>query len=297
MTPVRLDYDIVDVFTDRPFAGNQLAVVHGAGDLSGEQCLALAREFNLSETTFPTAVSGTSYATRIFTLAHEVPFAGHPTLGTAWTLRARGVLSGDAVVQRCGVGEVEVGFEDDLVSLAVTPRDLVGPVEQGLVTSLLADFGLGADDVAGRAWLAGCGLTFLHVPVVADAVCRARPSVRPLADYERALGARLRDPFEGVNAVAVEAGEPVRVRSRVFVPGVAVPEDPATGSAAAGLGVALVADGRLPQGGGIEIVQGVEMGRPSALSVRVEAAGGRAVRCHVAGRVQPVASGRIVVPG
>lgn len=297
MTPVRLEYDIVDVFTDRPFAGNQLAVVHDAAGLSAEQCLALAREFNLSETTFPGVVSGTSYDTRIFTLAHEVPFAGHPTLGTAWALRERGLLSGETVVQHCGVGDVEVRFADELVSLAAAPRDLAGPVDESLVVPLLADFGLDADDLAGRAWLAGCGLTFLHVPVRPEAVRRARPSVRPLAELERALGVTLRDPFEGVNVVALGGGEPLSVRSRVFVPGVAVPEDPATGSAAAGLGVALVADGRLPEGGDVEIVQGVEMGRPSALSVRVEASGGRAALCHVAGQVQPVASGRIVVPG
>ncbi len=296
MTRVRLDYDIVDVFTDRPFAGNQLAVVHGAAGLSGAQCLALAREFNLSETAFPAAVSGSSYASRIFTMAHEVPFAGHPTLGAAWSLRARGLLTGDLVVQHCGVGAVEVRFEGEAVSLAATPRDLVGPVDEALVVRLLADFGLTAGDLAGRAWLAGCGLTFLHVPVTADAVRRARPSVRPLEEYARALRAGLRDPFEGVQVVALAGGEPRRARSRVFVPGVAVPEDPATGSAAAGLGVALVADGLLPEGGGVEIVQGVEMGRPSALSVRVETSGGRALRCHVAGQVQPVAAGQILVP-
>jgi trans-2,3-dihydro-3-hydroxyanthranilate isomerase len=82
----------------------------------------------------------------------------------------------------------------------------------------------------------------------------------------------------------------------VFVPGVGVPEDPATGSAAAGLGMALVASGLLPEGGRYDIVQGVEMGRPSALFGRVEASDGRATRCHVAGQVQPVASGEIAVP-
>jgi trans-2,3-dihydro-3-hydroxyanthranilate isomerase len=86
------------------------------------------------------------------------------------------------------------------------------------------------------------------------------------------------------------------VHSRVFVPGVGVAEDAATGSAAAGLGIALVAGGLLPEGGSYAITQGVEMGRPSSLAGRVEAAGGRATLCHVAGQVQPVASGEIVVP-
>jgi len=92
-----LSYDIVDVFTDRPFAGNQLAVVHGAEGLSTEQCLAIAQEFNYSETTFPAAVEASSYDTRIFTPAREIPFAGHPTLGTAWVLRERGLLARDGV--------------------------------------------------------------------------------------------------------------------------------------------------------------------------------------------------------
>ena len=87
---MRLPYDIVDVFTDHPFAGNQLAVVHGAGDLTGAQCLALAQEFGYAETTFPVPGDQGRYATRIFTPGTEIPFAGHPTLGTAWVLRSRG---------------------------------------------------------------------------------------------------------------------------------------------------------------------------------------------------------------
>jgi trans-2,3-dihydro-3-hydroxyanthranilate isomerase len=105
------------------------------------------------------------------------------------------------------------------------------------------------------------------------------------------------DLLDAVNLYAV-AGEAPRldVHSRVFVPGVGVPEDPATGSAAAGLGMALVASGVLPEGGTYAIRQGVEMGRPSSLLGRVEAEDGRATACHVAGRVQPVASGEIEAP-
>src|SRR3954452_25553867 len=108
MTAMRLAFDVVDVFTDQPFAGNQLAVVHGADDLSTEQCQALAREFNFSESTFPSTevVDGREYATRIFPPGSETPFAGHPTLGTAWVLRERGLLTSDEVVQLCGAGRV-----------------------------------------------------------------------------------------------------------------------------------------------------------------------------------------------
>ena len=100
-----------------------------------------------------------------------------------------------------------------------------------------------------------------------------------------------------MNLYAVAGAAPrLDVHARVFVPGVGVPEDPATGSAAAGLGVVLVATGQLPEGGTYEITQGVEMGRPSRLSGRVEASNGVASLCHVAGEVQPVASGEIEVP-
>src|SRR3954454_23986279 len=101
----RLRYEIVDVFTDRPFAGNPLAVVFGAHELAGDQLLALAREFNLSETIFvlPPRAGGT-YRVRIFTPAAEIPFAGHPSVGAAVTLQRAGWFAAGTVVQECGAG-------------------------------------------------------------------------------------------------------------------------------------------------------------------------------------------------
>jgi trans-2,3-dihydro-3-hydroxyanthranilate isomerase len=298
MAAMRLRYDIVDVFTDRPFAGNQLAVVHGAGDLSTEQCLALAREFNYSESTFPVPGDASRYGTRIFTPAGEIPFAGHPTLGTAWVLRSRGELGNGEVVQECGAGEIAVRFDGaggDLVELSAAPRDLVGPLADELAAALVADLGLSMTDLAGPVHVAGCGLTFAHIPVVPEAVARARVSATPLSDYVPAV--ETRDPFEGINLVSVSGSAPsLQVHARVFVPGLSVPEDAATGSAAAGLGIALVAAGLLPEGGRYDIAQGIEMGRPSRLQGRVEASDGVATRCHVAGGVVPVASGEIAVP-
>jgi len=298
-----LEYDVVDVFTDRPFAGNQLAVVHGAEELDTGQCLALAREFGYSETTFPSTAAGAGageYATRIFTPAGEIPFAGHPTLGTAWVLRSRGSLAGEEVAQLCGAGRVDVRFhEGGRVELSATPRDVVGPLDDEVVGSLLADVGLSTSDLTGPVYAAGCGLTFVHLPVVAAAVSRATISNRPLSEYADRLAAQgeTSDPVEGINVAAVGGSAPsLRVSSRVFVPGLSVPEDPATGSAAAGLGVALVAAGVLPAGGDYVVTQGVEMGRPSTLYGRVEGDDGVAVRCHVAGHVQPVARGEIAVP-
>jgi trans-2,3-dihydro-3-hydroxyanthranilate isomerase len=295
-----LTYDVVDVFTDRPFAGNQLAVVHGADGLSTEQCLAIAQEFNYSETTFPASPAGAAYSTRIFTPGAEIPFAGHPTLGTAWVLRERGLLSADEVVQHCGAGEIGVRFLDSgIVELTATPRDVAGPLDDELVAALLEDIGLSISDVAGPVWVAGTGLSFVHLPVTEDAVARARPSFKPLEEYvdRFAAAGETRDPIEGINVHHVSGEAPeLAVHSRVFVPGLDVAEDPATGSAAAGLGVALVAAGRLPEGGAYTITQGVEMGRPSRLLGRVEAVDGNATRCHVAGEVQKVASGEMAVP-
>lgn len=297
----QLSFDVVDVFTDRPFAGNQLAVVHGAGELSTQQCLALAREFNYSETTFPVPVGADRYFTRIFTPGGEIPFAGHPTLGTAWVLRERGLLTGDEVVQECAAGEIDVRLlGSGEAELSAAPRDLAGPLDDDLARALLADLGLADRDLAGAAWLAGTGLTFVHLPVVDGAVGRAVPSARPLREYvdRFAVLRGTRDPVEGINLHHVSGQAPeVDVHARVFVPGLAVPEDPATGSAAAGLGMALVASGLLPRGGRYTITQGVEMGRPSRLEGRVTVGpDGSVERCRVAGRVQQIASGQVAVP-
>jgi trans-2,3-dihydro-3-hydroxyanthranilate isomerase len=315
-----LEYDVVDVFADHPFAGNQLAVVHGAAALTDDQLLAIAGEFNFSETTFPVSTgsttgsdfdgsttgsdfdgstTGSSYRVRIFTPGREIPFAGHPTLGTAWVLRERGLLDAEEVVQLCAAGEITVRFEESRVELGAVPRDLAGPLPGRLTHALLGDLGLAPQDLAGEAWLAGTGLTFVHLPVSDDAVTRAHPSVRPLQEYAADL-AGCADPVDAINLHSITgpagAGRPLAVHSRVFVPGLDVAEDPATGSAAAGLGMALVATGVLPAGGDYLVRQGLEMGRPSRLHGRVEASAGRATRCFVAGQVHPVARGRIRRP-
>jgi trans-2,3-dihydro-3-hydroxyanthranilate isomerase len=302
MDSVPLSFDIVDVFTDRPFAGNQLAVVHDAGDLTTEQCQSIAQEFGYSETTFPGSDvrEGSEYDVRIFTPEQEIPFAGHPTLGTAWALRSRGLLASEQCVQVCGAGRIEVGFDGALVGLAATPRDLAGPLDDRLARDLLRLVGLDLADLAGQAWVAGCGLSFVHLPVTEEAVLRAVPTSRLFGDKLTARLAELGEVHDLLDALNVHAvaGEAPRltVHSRVFVPGGGIPEDPATGSAAAGLGMALAASGLLPEGGRYDITQGVEMGRPSSLAGRVEASGGRATRCHVAGQVRQVASGQIEVP-
>ena len=274
MPPDQLAFDIVDVFAESPYAGNQLAVVHGADDLSDAQRLAVAREFGYSETTFPSPRGPAAYAVRILTPSMEIPFAGHPTLGTAWVLRQRGDLDADTATQHCGAGEVGLRLDGDRVELTAVPRDL-----------------------AGEAWVAGAGLDFVHVPVTEEGLVRARLGTRPLDSYDG--WPPLRDRLDGVSLVALDpgaSGQAVDVHARVFVPGLIGAEDAATGSAAAGLGMMLAASGLLPDGGGYEIRQGVEMGRPSRLSGHVEATGGVPSACRVAGRVQPIAQGTIAVP-
>ena len=297
MPPDQLAFDIVDVFAESPYAGNQLAVVHGGDDLSDAQRLAVAREFGYSETTFPSPRGPAAYAVRILTPSMEIPFAGHPTLGTAWVLRQRGDLDADTATQHCGAGEVGLRLDGDRVELAAVPRDLAGPLPERLVHEVLADHGLDPDDLAGEAWVAGAGLDFVHVPVTEEGLVRARLGTRPLDSYDG--WPPLRDRLDGVSLVALDPGaegEPVDVHARVFVPGLIGAEDAATGSAAAGLGMMLAASGLLPDGGGYEIRQGVEMGRPSRLSGHVEAAGWVPSACRVAGSVQTIARGTIAVP-
>jgi len=278
-----VSYDVVDVFAEGPFAGNQLAVVHGAGDLDDAQLLTLAREFNFSETTFPTPVAGDRYRVRIFTPGGEIPFAGHPTLGTAWVLRERGDLDAQDVTQVCAAGEIGVRFEAGSVELTAGPRDLVGPLDEGAVLAVLAVLGLDPADRDGDAWLAGTGLTFAHVPVRDEAVARASLP-RAMPDLPTTA-----DPLGGINLYSVT--EDLQVHSRVFVPELAVPEDPATGSAAAGLGMALRARGLAGAGDGYRIRQGIEMGRPSVLLGTVGEHG-----ISVAGPVHHIARGEIRTP-
>jgi len=298
-----LRYVLVDVFARQPFAGNQLAVVLDAGGLSQRQMQSIAQEFNLSETTFPVPrtsqdqAAGADYRVRIFTASREIPFAGHPTLGTAWVLAQQGRLAAGERTQACGAGLIGVKVPAELhesVELRAEARDLSGALSDPAARRCAVSVGLQPADVVGKAFAAGCGLTWVHLRVTPAAIARARPRYTAMDDRDLG-GVVLQDPLIGINVYALQGAS---VRARVFVPGPSVPEDPATGSAAVGLGLALVASGAAP-GSGVtryEIVQGVELGRPSYLSGRVEAVGGVARACWVAGQVQPIGEGTIVVP-
>jgi trans-2,3-dihydro-3-hydroxyanthranilate isomerase len=305
--PLSLEYEIVDVFAGAAFAGNPLAVVYGADALDPSQMQSLAREFNLSETTFPVPATdddeaaGADYRVRIFTPATEIPFAGHPTLGTAWALARRGDIGSGDRAQACGAGLIGLRIPVDgaePVELSASPSDHARRLGADEAVELADLVSLGPSDIAGAAYAAGCGLTWTYLPIVEGALPRARAVGRALSETSIDLS-DLRDPVDGIDVFVAAAGSSgVSVRSRCFVPGFGIPEDPATGSAAAGLGLVLVAaglaapDGETP----FEIEQGVDMGRPSALYGRVEASGGSATRVHIAGRVAPIARGTIRIP-
>lgn len=290
-----LAYRVVDVFTDRAFAGNPLAVVLGADDLPGEVLQALAREFNLSETVFPTepTAAGADYRVRIFTPSVEIPFAGHPSVGAAWVLASLGRLDAGRVVQECGAGLMALTVEPGpgRVELAGGTPTVSEPVDPA---PLLRAVGLTDGDLAPGVppREAGCGLAWTFLPVRPEAVQRAEPDL---------AGLRALDPTgtrAGVAVVAYDGGR-AAAHVRCFPGGVGILEDPATGSAALGLGAHLAASGLVAADGETDylVLQGLEIGRPSRLECAVVTAGGEAVQCRVAGSVAPVASGEIVVPG
>ena len=291
-----LAYEVVDVFTDTAFAGNPLAVVLDADDLDTASLQAIANEFALSETAFPMAsdADGADYRLRIFTPAVELPFAGHPSVGAAWVLRRLGRIADGRVVQSCGAGLLPLEVADDAVTLrGGTPS--YGPALDA--AGLLAGTGLSADDLAGEPRNASCGLGFTYLPVRAEALARVQVDAAALQRLGLADGPSgglaFTPPFGGLS---VTAWDGATARCRVFAYEAGVGEDPATGSAALGLGAHLVASGALPDGGAYDVVQGVEMGRPSRLSCTVTDQDGEPVAATVTGSVVPVASGRIRRP-
>lgn len=275
-----LRYEIVDVFTSMPYTGNPLAVVFGAEDIPGERMQAIAREFNLSETTFvlPVTDPDASYRVRIFTPGAELPFAGHPSIGTALTLARHGGLAEGAHLQECGAGLMPITIEGDRAVLTGgTPSPLVelDPVPY------LAAAGLTENDLDGVPYRTGAGFDHEYLPVKADAVARA--ASRPREDVPKVY-------LFSWNAEAHHA------HARLFAPGIGVAEDPATGSAALGLGAYLVGTGLLPGDGtsAFTIGQGDLIARPSVLECTVTASGGTATTVTVAGGAVLVARGELV---
>lgn len=283
MTGRCLAYEVVDVFTSTAFAGNPLAVVLDADDLTTGQLQQLAREFNLSETAFPLkAPAGASYSLRIFTPQTELPFAGHPSVGSASVLHRLGRIPAGDNVQSCGAGLLPVHVGADVVTLTGGEPSLGQSLDPA---TLLRALGLSVQDLAGPIpRFAGVGIDFAFLLVRPDALARARPDVQQVTDV-------------GQSGISLVSWDGAVARCRVFPGGVGIIEDPATGSAALGLGVFLAASGLLEEGTTRYVVeQGHEMGRPSTLTCTVEVDGGTAVRATVSGSVVPIARGEIRVP-
>ena len=281
----------VDVFADAPYQGNPLAVFPDAGNLSGPQMQAIAREMNLSESTFVTSTTADSYDVRIFTPGEELPFAGHPTLGTAWLLARLDLLSATSVVQRSPAGETPVTLDGDTAWFERTGRaddDLED--RDTSATRKVADalgtspdvIGLEARELGRPGRLmpayADVGIRHLIAPVRdVSALSALQPDIRAMSG----LGTL------GIYAItAIRAGE---IRARGFFGAIGIDEDPGTGSAAAALGIYLTARiGPID----LRVIQGVEIGRPCHIDVKATEDGVR-----VGGRCELVLTGALeVVP-
>jgi trans-2,3-dihydro-3-hydroxyanthranilate isomerase len=275
----RFRYVLCDVFTDRPLTGNQLAVFTDARDLTSEEMQDLARETKLSETVFvlPPNDPSADVRIRIFTPSLELPFAGHPTLGTAFVLG--GPMSKIVIRLETGAGVVPVELERD------GPRIVFGQMEQPIPTweevpdpnAIFAALGVEGSLLPVERYDLGPG----HVYVQLDsheAVAAVRPDI----------GALGRATQDGVN---VFAGEGTRWKTRMFAPNHGVDEDPATGSAAGPLAVHLARHGRIAFGDRIEISQGAEIDRPSTLYAEAHGTPDEIVRVVVGGSAVTVARG------
>lgn len=273
-----------DVFTDRAFGGNGLCVVLGAEGLRDQEMQALARETNQSETTFvlPPTHPEATYRVRIFTPARELPFAGHPTLGTAAALVREGIVQGPRVVQEAPAGLTPVEVGPERVVMEAPPARFVQAVDGGRVRAAL-----GAEVEAPEIVAAGIAHLVARVPSW-RALAGLAPDMTALASLGRELG------FEGACLFALD-GPGRDLRARVFAPAAGVPEDPATGSAAAPLALYLHRRGLLPPAP-FTYTQGVEIGRPSELWVEATAGDGGHLRVRVGGQVVLVGEGVFRLP-
>ena len=277
----RFRYVVCDVFTNEPLAGNQLAVFTDARGIPEEQLQRLAKEMNFSETTFVYPPSGDGHVLmRIFTPVAEIPFAGHPTLGTAFVLA--GPLQLLEIRIETGQGTVPVRVERE------GARIVFGRMDQPLPT--IAPFER-ADELQSVLGVESQlpvevydnGLAHVYVSLGSEAeVAALQPDQQRLA----ALGAY------GINCFA---GDGLTWKTRMFGPGLGVPEDPATGSAAGPLALHLVRHGRIALGDEIEISQGAEIGRPSTLYARVDGTADAVERIEVGGCAVIVARGEFSI--
>ncbi len=272
-------YVVADVFTDRPLAGNQLAVFTDAREIPEELLQPLAREMNFSETVFVYRAEGDGHARiRIFTPVSELPFAGHPVLGTAFVLGAPLQLA--EIRLETGVGVVPVALEREDGRLVFgrmrQPIPTVQPFARG--EELLSALRVEGSELPLELYESGLGNVYVLLPSEEE-VASVAPDLGAVAE---AMGA--------VHACCA-AGSGSRWKLRMFAPADGVPEDPATGSAAGPLACHLARHGLIGFGEEIVISQGAEIGRPSTLHARVEGSPERIEKVEVGGSAVVVARG------
>lgn len=297
-----LSFETVDVFTDTRFGGNPLAVVFGAEGLTTERLQAIAREFNYSETTFvlPPQDPANTAQVRIFSTKREMPFAGHPNVGTAavvgWRGRLFGKPIGDTVLFEEIAGTVPVSLERAggvVVATTLTAPEPFLRHQEIPVSEVAACLDLSEDAIRTdrhQPVVGSVGLPFILVELRdADAIRRARPAAASFADQ---LGVAANGAI--LCYARVDERE-IDIRARMFAPIRNVAEDPATGSACGALMGLL---GTLEAGRGTlnrRIAQGVEMGRPSLLYGAVDHGDGKTDQVRIGGRSVPVMRGSIEI--
>jgi len=277
-------YVIADVFADEALLGNPVAVFLDADGIPGERMQRIAREMNLSETTFVLRPEqGGDARVRIFTTVNELPFAGHPTLGTAIVLAAGS--DADGLVLETGLGPVPFRFERDGGAVrAATMRQPIPTWEPyAEADRLLAALGVAESTTPVVAYRNGPRHVYVGLPDVA-ALSALRPDQRALAELEDI----------GANCFA---GSGTTWRLRMFAPAYGVAEDPATGSAAGPLALHLARHGIVPYGTRVEIGQGVEIGRPSTMYAQVTGSDAGVERIEVSGSAVVVARGEFLAAG
>jgi trans-2,3-dihydro-3-hydroxyanthranilate isomerase len=294
-------YITVDVFTDRAFGGNPLAVVLEASGLSTEQMQAIATEFNYSETTFvlPPADSGNDANVRIFTVRSELPFAGHPNVGTAFVLATQATKAPARLKfeEKAGLVPIEILTAEGGVvgSEFAAPQ----PLKKGATVDAkeaAAILSLSASDIKTDRHppqIASVGLPFLIVEIASrEAVRRAKPDAAAFWKTFPAVGA---DAVYFYTRDVPAAEQPLDLQARMFHPGVAgLAEDPATGSATGAAAAFLAELDALRDGEAkLRIGQGFDMGRPSLLLTRVIKQGGAVVSTHVGGNCVQMMEGTL----
>jgi len=293
---MQLEFATCDVFTATRFGGNPLAVIAGGGDLPTATLQAIAREFNLSESVFvlPPEAGGADARIRIFTPGAELPFAGHPNVGAAVLLARQRGHAGDTLVLDQAAGRV----------IARLARDAAGSVIGAEITAPLPYAGIAPLPPAAVAACLGLPVaaisTATHAPCLGG--CGNAMAFAELTDLAAlAAAAPVTEAFRTHLPASAAVGLHLHValpdgtrRARMFAPLVGVAEDPATGSANAGLaGLLLAAAGGAALA--LEVIQGVEMGRPSRLALRAWREADGAIRAAVGGGVVPVATGTLTL--